>query len=287
MLRAVQGAEGARRPLHAWLQARRISSTRPLSKPHSGILDAGHHMGNHVKVLEHAGRRQLAAKYLYWANPLKGTPGLHRNEDIDHPWDFWGNPHRIPIFSFGRGMAARRHYPWYRRNGMFMDTRWGIVASAPREHLLRPQWCGSTRFRIPPHMAIPPGHRPGCDWPTAWSKEYGGWFEIPHMKGSSRTYQTDDMPLRFAAERAQKMEALRFTLAAANWQAGQKARWEAGGGPRSMLQKQEHASGGTLGTAPPSPSAALQGLRRKGEIWTGQVGPGSFPMPGSRTRASG
>eukprot|EP00755_Sulcionema_specki_P005943 Sspe_Gene.34168::Locus_16621_Transcript_1_1_Confidence_1.000_Length_946::g.34168::m.34168 len=256
-------------------QKRMFSATTPLLKPHAMRL----HKAFFFSRMQEGHRIPKLHRFDFAPSPVHGTKGAGNKPTQMHLWDYYGN--KAPSTTFGeRGMAVYRLMTFSRRNRQFIYTTRYHAREGLRNALYKPHWVTRSEWVAPPHLYVPPGFRPYTESPTANSREYGGWFEIPHLKKTGRIQQSEEIMTKYADDRARKMHVIRKQMAACNYNLVPRQRYESNRGNIFVGAGKSHEAGGTLSSAPPSPLSSLHNSKHGGELFSGAAGTGVYPMSG-------
>ena len=113
------------------------------------------------------------------------------------------------------------------------------------------------------------------EFPDMKTPEYHPWMAFPNVRHKAPIENVPDIAVKFAEDRASKLEVLRFTLAASNFKIHTRAKFESRGGNVWRGGRTEHISG----TAP-SPLWQFAADTKGGALFTDGAPPGTFPRAG-------
>ena len=143
-----------------------------------------------------------------------------------------------------------------------------------------PNWHLHRRF-LPLHYMVPPGYRPGTEFPDWRHEEYGRWADFPEMRNTNPLTNSPDMLTKFASDRARKMEIMKQSITASNFRVKIRAKYETKYGANFSANK-SHNAGGSKGGAGPSALWSFWSGTGDGEVFARAGGPGTFPRPHDR-----
>eukprot|EP01059_Diplonema_ambulator_P034421 TRINITY_DN7697_c0_g1_i1.p1 TRINITY_DN7697_c0_g1~~TRINITY_DN7697_c0_g1_i1.p1 ORF type:complete len:272 (+),score=46.35 TRINITY_DN7697_c0_g1_i1:73-888(+) len=259
-------------------QARCLSNTAPLLRHHARMQNKHfftHYFFNNV-AMNPANRR-----FQYRPSPLHGKRGLDNYAHEEHPWDYFHNARPTGPYS-EKGISVQKFLPFTARLRNWITASQDMHRESARMRLYIPWWGGDNNFRAPPHLMLPPGYRPMTEFPTSRTREYHSWMELPHVRRVAPITNTPDIMTKFAADRAKKMDILKFALAASNFRVTVRAKFESKKGDLWLGAKSEHKTGGNMATAGPSPLYSFWGAKKDGEVFSGGAGPGTYPRPNDK-----